>query len=190
MIGATPLFAGDVSVRSPGAILVAAGTPWETLVRDVRSFYRWAEPTSPCYKGGKRTIVYHHTASGLPTGRSTHRELDFMLNLARGSRWGLPYNFLVMPGGHHRIYYLNDVDECWPHTIGHNSSTAIAAVGNYSTHVPRPTMVKRMLRLADALASMWGEWVPELQHRDVDATECPGTNLAPLLPQNGRQRSK
>lgn len=188
MKDATVLSSGDASVHSPGMLLIAAGTPYETLVRDVRGFYPWSRPTSHLYKGRERLIVYHHTAGSIPAHRSTHRELDHLIQQAKGGDFGLPYNFVVMPGGSHRIYYLNDVDECWPHTLGHNCATAICAVGNYSVLTPRPTLVPRMLRLADALATMWGERLPELQHRDLYATACPGTNLAPLLPGMNRQR--
>jgi hypothetical protein len=100
----------------------------------------------------------------------------------------VPYNFIVMPRHGFRIYYLNDVDSSCAHTYGFNWATAIAAVGDYSAHPPPDGMVGRMLRLADALASMWGERVTEIQHRDVFATECPGNLLSPLLPGQGRQR--
>jgi hypothetical protein len=175
--------------RLPGSLLVAAGTQYETQVRDARGLVEWSPLASRRHIKEDRLILYHHTAGEVPPHRSTRAELDALIVEARGGKWGLPYNFVVMPGGHHRIWYLNDIDANWPHTYGHNGATAIAAMGNYSHMIPRATMVERMLRLADALATMWGLQVPEWQHRDVYPTECPGHLLSPLLPQKDRQRS-
>lgn len=172
----------------PGVLLIAAGTPYETLVRDCRDLFRWSSPVTDAYKGTGRLIVYHHTAGQVPPQRSTYAQLQFLMQEARGGEWGLPYNFVVMPNEPHRVYYLNDVDQCWPHTYGHNCATAICAVGNFSRLIPPPKMVAKMIRLADALASMWGQHVPEVQHRDVYATECPGNFLSALLPASLRPR--
>jgi hypothetical protein len=182
------LMRANAKAGTVGALLIAAGTDWQIVVRDARQIMHWATPTAMRINEGGKLIVYHHTAGGVGAKRSARYELNLLIQMAHEAPYGLPYNFVVMPAPPFRVWYLNDLDRAWPHTYGYNWSTAIAAYGNYSEDQPDPRMVARMLRLADALASMWGEQVPEVQHRDVVATECPGNNLAPLLPAHGRQR--
>ena len=184
------LVGADGRVGRAGALVIAAGTEWETIVRDARSLYRWAVRGRERLETDGRVIVYHHTAGGNTNAASQRVELARLAETASQSEWGLPYNFVVMPAPPFRAYYLNDVDSCWPHTYGYNHGTAIAAWGNYSQEHPDPGMVGRMVGLADALASMWGFWVPEIQHRDAAATECPGNHLSPLLPASNRQRGR
>lgn len=171
-----------------GVLVIAAGTPFSVIVRDARSLYSWANSTGEWDWGDERVIVYHHTAGGSLKRRSHRSEILDMMEMARHSQYGLPYNFIVMPTHPYRIYYLNDVDRWWGHTWGYNHGTAIAAWGNYSSNPPPDRMVGRMVELADSLATMWGEWVRETQHRDHMATECPGNLLAPLLPSAASQR--
>lgn len=172
----------------PGILEIAAGTEWATTVRDVRPWGPWASPSAMTLQRKGHLVVYHHTASELPSGSGWRAVREWLETARRTWPYGVPYNFIVMPRHGFRIYYLNDVDSAWPHTFGFNWATAIAAVGNYSLYDPPVGMVERMMRLADALASMWEERVQEVQHRDVFATECPGSRLAPLLPAQGRQR--
>lgn len=171
-----------------GILVIAAGTQYEIAVRDARSFIKWAERGGDVDRTWARGIVYHHTAGGVAAKRTARAELGLLIEMARSSQWGLPYNFVVMPAPPFRIWYLNDVDGCWPHTLHANCLTAIAAYGNYSVAKPDARMVGRMVGLADALATMWQAWVQEHQHRDFTPTECPGTNLAPLLPSLAHQR--
>lgn len=182
------LSGGDASQARPGALVIAAGTPFEIAVRDARSIIKWSVPGGGLPWDVQRRFVYHHTAGGPVGQRSSRSEVLDAIAMSRGGRWGLPYNFLVMPARPWRIYYLNDVDQRWPHTWGHNDACAIAAWGNFSVSHPSPPLVGRMVALADALATMWGVWCPESQHRDHIATECPGNHLAPLLPSEARQR--
>jgi N-acetylmuramoyl-L-alanine amidase-like protein len=175
-------------VDLPGILEIAAGTRYATTVRDAREFGPWAsESAMPIQRKG-RLIVYHHTASELPTGSQWSVVRAFLEQWRRTWPYGVPYNFVVMPKRGFPIYYLNDVDRSWPHTYGYNHSTAIALIGDYQRYDPPPGAVERMLRLADALAVMWGERVPEVQHRDLVATLCPGDKLSPLLPSFGNQR--
>ena len=182
------LSSGDPLIPTPGVLVIAAGTPFSIIVRDARSIIRWSAATGEWDWNDERVIWYHHTAGGSMKKRSARSEVLDMIEMARESTYGLPYNFIVMPTHPFRIYYLNDVDRWWAHTWNYNHGTAIAAWGNYSLHQPPPPMVARMTALADALATMWGEWVGEMQHRDAFATECPGNNLSPLLPRRDRQR--
>lgn len=172
----------------PGILEIASGSEWATTVRDVRSLGPWTTPSAVRTNRSGKLIVYHHTASDIPTGSGWGSVRAWLEAGRRTWPYGVPYNFLVMPKHGFRIYYLNDVDGAWPHTYGYNWATAIAACGNYSDYPPPVGMVERMLRLADALATMWGQRVTEIQHRDVYATECPGDLLAPLLPHHGAQR--
>jgi hypothetical protein len=151
------------------------------VVRDVRHLNAWAVSSAIDLKDRKRTIVYHHTATGHVMRYSVRQALDAMDSVKNTAPYGLPYNFVVFPEYPWPVYYLNDVDQAWPHTYGWNHATAIAAWGNYSVDEPPTGLVRRMWHLADALATMWGEYIPEIQHRDVYATECPGNLLSPAL---------
>jgi hypothetical protein len=182
------LLRANAKTGTVGHLVIAAGTHYEIHVRDARSIYKWAKPSLPFRGDVERRIVYHHTAAGVAAKRSARYELNLLIEMARSSEWGLPYNFMVMPVPPFRVWYLNDVDMCWPHTFGHNCDTAIAAYGNFETDRPDPRLAKRMMALADALATMWGEWVEESQHRDWNATVCPGQHLAALLPGQAGQR--
>jgi hypothetical protein len=126
-------------------------------------------------------VVYHHTASRATDLRHRTQEVAQLELLANGSRWGLPYNFVVAGRRPHRIYYLNDVDKAWPHTYAANGAVAIAALGNYSVEEPAITLVRTMWRLCDALRTMWGLPLIEVQHRDLVPTACPGALLTELL---------
>lgn len=172
----------DPSIGRVGFLVIAAGTRYEIAVRDARSFIRWAKPSLPFRGDVPRRIVYHHTAGGRVAKRTAQAELNVLIAMARDSEWGLPYNFIMMPAPPFRIFYLNDVDMCWPHTYGHNCDTAIAVYGNFEEERPDPRVPLRMMALADALATMWAVWVEETQHRDWNATVCPGAYLSPLLP--------
>jgi hypothetical protein len=180
-MNATTLLQARPSAGLVGALLIAAGSPWETVVRDARGIYPWASASVVANRKEGRMIVYHHTATSDYGRKRSREELQRLAEIAQGSDFGLPYNFVVSGIAPFRVWYLNDVDQCWPHTYGHNCATAVAAFGNYSEGPPHLGMVVKMLRLGDALAHMWGEWVPETLHGKVGATECPGTKLAPVL---------
>lgn len=171
-----------------GVVIIAQGTPFQVTVRDARERGPWATMSEHPIEGRKRTIIYHHTAGGVPAKRSMREEIDLLEMMRNTSPWGLPYNFVVMPAPPFRVYYLNDVAGCWPHTWDHNCDTAIAAYGNFERDKPDQRLVDMMLRLGDALAEMWGEWLREAQHRDFIPTSCPGQHLSPLLPSLGKQR--
>lgn len=171
-----------------GHLVIAAGTPYEVAVRDARSFIQWSEQTVGISIERPHHVVYHHTAGGVAAKRSARYELNLLIEMARSSEWGLPYNFVVMPAPPFRIWYLNDIDTPRPHTYGHNGACAVAAYGNFETDRPDERVPHRMTALADALATMWDEWVQESQHRDWYATACPGRYLAELLPSLAHQR--
>lgn len=164
----------------PDRLVIAAGTAYATHVRDARQLFAWSR-SSGVSADRARTIVYHHTAGRQPLVHGRGQQLEWLQMEAAGGSFGLPYNFVVFPEPPHPIYYLNDVDLMWPHTYGWNHATAICALGNYEEWVPLRSMVTVMWRLADALATMWGQYVPEIQHRDVYATVCPGRFLSPML---------
>jgi hypothetical protein len=101
-------------------------------------------------------------------------EGEAMCDMARSAPFGLPYNFLIFSTGSQRIYYLNDVDNAWPHTLNYNHACAIAAWGNYQHAGASPRMVQRIVRLVHALERMWGVPLPVLGHRHTSGTACPG----------------
>jgi hypothetical protein len=125
-------------------------------------------------------LWWHHTC-GPATATTAGEQLRVMASMARSAEYGLPYNFLVWPSPPNRVYYLNDVDGCWPHTYGHNCDVAVCAQGNYSVDYPPDGLVEQMKAVADALAAMWAVQLPCYGHRDCYATECPGNYLYPLL---------
>jgi hypothetical protein len=167
-------------VRIP-RLLVAAGSRYSFVALDVRSLGPWSASSKLPIDEAERRIVYHHTASPGPDARSLKTQLARLEMLRNEGPWGLPYNFIVEPASPFRVWYLNDVDESWPHTYGGNQHVAIAAWGNFQEEYPHSGMVARMWRVADGLATMWGRYLPELQHRAFVATLCPGDNLTHAL---------
>lgn len=158
-------------------LTIAEGTEWETLVLDVRHVTRWAEPSGGPQPRPPALIVWHHTC-GNPKPLDLPGQLEAMKRMASTDTFGLPYNFLVWPGEHPTIWYLNDVDGAWPHTLHHNSdAVAISLHGNYETTEPTDRDVAAMHSLTNALMSMWGAEITVKGHRDTSATACPGKHL-------------
>lgn len=164
----------------PDRLVIADGTQYRTSVLDCRSMGPWSEE-SRVSMDKPRLIVYHHTASTPSRLHMVGQQLDRLRMEASRAPFGLPYNFLIWPARPFRIFYLNDIDHAWPHTYGFNYATAIAALGNYEVDEPPEGLAERMTDLADALATMWGQYVPETTHRDVYPTACPGQFLYPKL---------
>lgn len=181
MIGATLLMRAVPSAGLPARLVIAAGTDYQVHVLDARPFGPWSEESKLQINKEARLIVYHHTASRAPVFERVNDQLASLQLLAKESPYGLPYNFIVIPAKPWRIFYLNDVDKCWPHTYNYNCATAIAALGNYETSEPPAVLSQRMGKLADALATMWGQYVPEKLHRDLGPTACPGQYLSARL---------
>jgi hypothetical protein len=161
-------------------LIIAEGTPYATTVYDVRREALWAHTTGRRGPVPPAALWWHHTC-GLVHFTTPAEQLACLLREAGYAEYGLPYNFVVWPDDAATVYYLNDVDLCWPHTYGHNCDVAIAAQGNYSLYDPPAQMVSRMKQLADALATMWGVWLATYGHRDTYPTQCPGDKLYPLL---------
>lgn len=157
-------------------LVIADGTPNAITVCDVRDWRQWAQSTGTGEPGPASGIYLHHTASAL-TGDSVNDQMVAMEAAADNDPYGLPYNFVVFPGAWLRVYYLNDVDVCWPHTLGHNCDTAIAAWGDYDAARCPHMLAVRVRRLVRALRTMWGVEVPTYGHREVYATACPGRYL-------------
>lgn len=158
-------------------LVIAEGTEWETLVLDVRTVTKWAEPSGGPQPRPPALIVWHHTC-GSPRDLDLDGQLAALKRMAASDTWGLPYNFVVWPGSHQAIWYLNDVDWAWPHTLHHNSdAVAIALHGNYETHEPTDAATSAMHSLTNALMSMWGAEIEVKGHRDTSATACPGKHL-------------
>jgi hypothetical protein len=162
-------------------LTIAEGTEWETLVLDVRHVRKWCEPSGGPQPRPPALIVWHHTV-GNPTNVDQDGQLQAMRRMADVDTFGLPYNFLVWPGDHQTIWYLNDVDGAWPHTLHHNSdAVAISLHGNYEANEPDAKAVAAMHSLTNALMSMWGAEIDVKGHRDTSATACPGKYLYAAL---------
>lgn len=159
-------------------LVIASGTPYETDVIDVRWHFPWAQSSGHADPVVKRYIILHHTATPTPLD-DVISEIMFCVRISQTARYGLPYNFAVFPSG--CIYYLNDVDRAWPHTLNLNGHTAIAAVGNYQVNEPNPPMLNAIERLMRALREMWAgqHEIELLAHREApgNLTLCPGDSL-------------
>lgn len=162
------------------ALVIAAGTPYAVAVYDVRRSGRWSQTSGRRGATPPASLWWHHTC-GPAVVTTPEKQVFALLREARVAEYGLPYNFVVYPDDPASVYYLNDVDLCWPHTYAHNCDVAIAAEGNYETHEPPAQMVSKMKALADALATMWQVYLPTYGHRDCYPTACPGQYLYPLL---------
>lgn len=161
-------------------LVIAEGTEWEVKVIDARRWSRWSQSSGTRAPGPSRAIHWHHTAGAISSG-SVHEVLLDLVREATSARYGLPYNFVVVPGDDPWAFYLNDVDGAWPHTLGRNADTAISLQGNYEVLIPRPIEVRLMWTLSHALMTMWGEEIPILGHRQTSATACPGAHLYKAL---------
>jgi hypothetical protein len=161
-------------------LIIAQGTPYETTVFDLRRGSVWAQSTGRRGSTPPAALWWHHTC-GQATETEPPRQVLCLAREAKHAEYGLPYNFVVWPTQGCPAYYLNDVDLCWPHTYGHNCDVAIAAQGNYDVAEPPAALVSKLMRLADALATMWGVQLPTYGHRDCYPTACPGQYLYPLV---------
>jgi hypothetical protein len=157
-------------------LVIAAGSEWETRVIDARRYHTWSQSSGTRRPGPSGAIHWHHTCGPIPSG-PVNEVLDDLVAEATHARYGLPYNFVVVPGDDPRPIYLNDVDGMWPHTRGRNDQTAIALCGNYDALIPRPSEVALMWRLSHALMVMWGIDIIILGHRETSATACPGYHI-------------
>ena len=158
-------------------LVIAEGTEWETLVLDVRRVRTWCEPSGGPQPRPPALIVWHHTV-GNAHDADPEAQLMELRRMADVDQFGLPYNFLVWPDPKPVIWYLNDVDGAWPHTLHHNSdAVAISLHGNYERDEPSDASVAAMHSLTNALMSMWGAEIKVVGHRDTSATACPGKHL-------------
>ena len=158
-------------------LTIGEGSEWETVVVDVRRYKRWSTPSGTPVVSPPRLVVWHHTVGPVTDG-PPESVVDHMYAEANSAQYGLPYNFLVNGGANPTIFYLNDVDQAWPHTYGHNGdAVAICAAGNWESQEPPDALVDAMWRLSHALMVMWGEVLPIQGHRETYATACPGKYL-------------
>lgn len=168
------------------ALVIAAGTLAEVVVRDLRGLFRWAMPTAAVRPDPTRQLlVVHHTAAPATAPWYVVAEVLELARTVGVSTYGLPYNFVVEPSG--SIYYLNDVDSSWPHTYNANWACAIACMGNYHAADPGVPMLESLFRLLEALRTMWAPrfaTIEVLGHREVPGTTptaCPGDRLMAAL---------
>lgn len=154
---------------------IAAGTEWQSRVYDVRELGKWARATMHRGGGPPSSIVVHHTGPVPSMPTLAGEQIYAMEQAAPNWPYGIAYNFLLFPGGRCNVYYVNDVDWCWPHTLNANCATAIGVWGDWRhRHLPRRPM-RRLKRLIGALRSMWDAPVPVAPHWRYTGTECPGT---------------
>ena len=157
-------------------LIIGEGSEWEVTIYDVRHHAQWAQESFRRNPGPSQGIYWHHTVSRCDADATdTDAQYQWLLHHRSEGPYGLPYNFLVMPGN--TVWYLNDVDKAWPHTYGHNDATAVCAVGNWDVNTPPPGLAEKMWHLSHALMVMWGHEIPIFGHRDTFATACPGRFL-------------
>jgi hypothetical protein len=160
------------------SLWIASGTPYGTEVIDLRDMYPWAKSTGYASPRSERYLIVHHTVTPPPTWRVVD-EVIALIKVANTAPYGLPYNFVVTPPG--TVYYINDVDKAWPHTLNYNAHTAIACLGDYDKNPTESTMITSLEQLLHALREMWaGQYECVVRaHREMpgNLTRCPGDKL-------------
>lgn len=158
-------------------LVIAAGTPDELSVLDVRDHRGWAIDWMPIPNAKHDEIFWHHTVTDYP-GDGWLSQYEHLIKIERTAPYGLPYNFVLFDELPWIPWYVNDVDIALPHTNGHNDDVAIAAVGNYETTEPSDGLIDRMARLTRAVWRLWHHSPVAVRgHRDVYPTLCPGRRL-------------
>lgn len=158
-------------------LTIAAGSPYEIVVHDVRADRIWSPRTGPNRVGPPPALVLHHTVTR-HTDETPDAQYSHLLSILGGGPYGVPYSFVLFPGAEPRYWYLNDVDERHAHTYGWNHAVALGVIGNYEADEPTDALVARIIRWLGAMRSLWGIFdLPFRSHRDVYPTACPGSNL-------------
>lgn len=160
-----------------GLLTVAEGTEYEVVWRDVRGLFPWAQRSGSERPSPQAEIYLHHTAVPY-VGDDEITEVLYLVRIAQTGLYGLPYNLVVFPAAPYRTWYLNDVDENYPHTYRHNDDVALCVAGNFEHEQVTDGLVETLRVNVGALRNLWPEReIPVLGHRDVFATACPGGNL-------------
>lgn len=168
-------------------LVIAAGTPDEIGVYDVRAHRDWAGSWTPRPNSPHDEIFWHHTVTTYAGGLSWLLQYEHLIEIERDAPHGLPYNLVLFDVPPFIPWYVNDLDLALPHTGGHNDDVAIAAIGNYDIDTPSVGLVGAMFKTSRAI---WRLWHPLLEgqqprirgHRDVFPTACPGRYLYAHIP--------
>ncbi|XP_061387209.1 peptidoglycan-recognition protein SC2-like [Musca vetustissima] len=130
---------------------------------------------------GKSYVIIHHTAGVFCTTKSAC--ITQMQNIQsyhqKTQGWAdIGYNFLI--GGDGNIYEGRGWNVVGVHASGYNSlSLGISFMGNYNNDKPTAAQIKAAKNLLAEAVSR-GQIIAKYTlygHRQVSATECPGTNL-------------
>lgn len=161
------------------SLIIAQGTPFEIAVWDIRNEGpreggQWAEP-GYMTRGDqlKQLIVLHHTTADFEA-QNTTAQLIKLDQMAIADRYGLPYNFVFFEGRYPRVFYVNDIDKPWPHTVTQNEAIAVAVMANYERWYPPVWVGEKVANLCGALRAMLGSVIPIKGHQDISPTVCPG----------------
>lgn len=191
-LGAGPLVPGQIlvlpGVRTLGARSTACapvapppvgGRGWTLVTRA-----QWgAQPLKGNHDpmGGVERITLHHTDEH--DGMRGRSDADVVRSIQAYHRdtlgWAdIGYHYLVGHDG--RVYEGRAVSAQGAHSGGANNqrNLGISVIGNFSTHLPAPAQLAALRAfLADRQAAYRVGASGLLGHRDLSATECPGSAL-------------
>lgn len=120
-------------------------------------------------RGTTRRLIVHHSASPDVPAAVIHG-----WHLAKG--WsGIGYHYVIRAGG--TIEAGRPVDKIGAHAgPGVNQdSIGVCLTGNFMTEPPTEEQLLALVRLVDHLEVTYGTMLEVLRHKDVAATDCPGT---------------
>ncbi|XP_075155447.1 peptidoglycan-recognition protein SC2-like [Haematobia irritans] len=162
------LFCADVAF----GLTIVSRSEW------VAAAYRGTKAT---LANGKSYVIIHHTAGAYcSTKAACITQMKNIQNYHQNTQgWDdIGYNFLI--GGDGLVYEGRGWNVVGVHASGYNSlSIGISFMGNYNNDKPNAAQITAAKELLAAAVSR-GQIVSGYTmygHRQVSATECPGTNL-------------
>lgn len=122
------------------------------------------------YRGGTTEIILHHAEA-----KSATVEQINQWHLDRG--WtGIGYHYYIRKDG--SVYRGRPEWAVGAHAVGHNSvSIGICCEGSYMTETMPTAQLTALKALIRDVQSRYGGTLKLLRHKDVNSTDCPGTNF-------------
>jgi hypothetical protein len=134
---------------------------------------------APTPRGRYWRITIHHTAT--PSDRPADRVRAIDADHRRRGWDGIGYHLLVAEDG--AVFFGRPLDRQGAHVRGENEGNlGIALIGDYVDHAPPEAALCAVCRLLAWARETWGIGRAAVYfHRDLAATECPGTWEKALL---------
>lgn len=133
------------------------------------------------WKGERRPVRVHHTASAGPTTRWTVAQEKAHLRaleanaIASGEYRAIPYSYIVFPSG--RVYEGRGFEKLGGHTRDHNEDIGVAFAGNYETQRLSKAAKQGFIDLRENLAKRGARASRNRLHRETYNTLCPGRHV-------------